>query len=83
MKKRDSNGRFTKNIEEGYFHLTLDLPNLKTIIVWILFTLIIFPWILVISKLNIFQKMELIFDNLVNNKVEEESENGKKGGIFY
>ena len=83
MKKRDSNGRFTKNNEEGYSHLTLDLPNLKTIIVWILFTLIIFPWILVISKLNIFQKMELIFDNLVKNKVEEESENGKKGGIFY
>ena len=83
MKKRDSNGRFTKNIEEGYSHLTLDLPNLKTIIVWILFTLIIFPWILVISKFNIFQKMELIFDNLVKNKVEEESENGKKGGIFY
>ena len=83
MKKRDSNGRFTKNIEEGYSHLTLDLPNLKTIIVWILFTLIIFPWILVISKLNIFQKMELIFDNLVKNKVEEETENGKKGGIFY
>ena len=83
MKKRDSNGRITKNIEEGYSHLTLDLPNLKTILVWILFTLIIFPWILVISKFNIFQKMELIFNNLVTNKVEEESENGKKGGIFY
>ena len=83
MKKRDSNGRFIKEIKEGYTHLTVDLPSFKTIIIWILMLFIIFPWILIISKFNIFQKMENIFDSLLKEKSEEVSENGKKSGLFY
>ena len=88
MKKRDSNGRFLKNGTEDGTHLTFDIPSLKNIIIWIFIIFIIFPWILIISKLNIFQKMESFFDLLLKEKYEEVTEkevpeNGKKSGLFY
>ena len=61
----------------------LDIPSLKTIIIWLFILFIIFPWIIVKSKFNIFQKIEYIFENLLKENNEEGSENGKKGGLFY
>ena len=78
MKKRDSNGRFIKEIKEGYTHLAVDLPSFIIIIVWILILFIIFPWILIITKFNIFQKMDNIFDSLLKKNQKQFLKNGKK-----
>ena len=83
MRKRDTNGRFSKTANEDGLHLTLDIHSFKTIIIWLFILFIIFPWILIISKFNIFQKIECIFENLLKENNEEGSENGKKGGLFY
>ena len=83
MKKRDSKGRFSKSINEDIIQLTLDIPSFKKIILWALIFLIIFPWLMVISKFNIFQRMETFFDGMLKEKYEENSENGKKSGLFY
>ena len=83
MKKRDASGRFTKNTEEGYTHLSVVLPSFQKILFWLLLIFIIFPRVLFISKFKILQKMENIFDSLLQEKSEEISENGKKSGIFY
>ena len=84
MRKRDINGRFSKRANEDGIHLILDIPSFKTIIIWLFIIFIIFPWFLIISKFNIFQKIEYIFENLLKEKEtnEESSENGKKG-LFY
>ena len=83
MRKRDTNGRFSKLAYEDGLYLTLYMSSLKTIIIWLFILFIIFPWIFVISKFNIFQKIEFIFENLLKENNIEGSENGKKGGLFY
>ena len=41
------------------------------------------PWLIIISKFNVFQKLENIFDILYKERNEEIAENGKKSGLFY
>ena len=83
MKKRDSKGRFSKNDFEENNNLTLTIPSFKTIITWISIILVLFPWIIIISKFNVFQRLESFFDILYNEGNEENVENGKKSGLFY
>jgi len=83
MKKRDSKGRFSKNDCEENNNLILTIPSLKTIITWISIILVLFPWIIIISKFNLFQRLESFFDILYNEGNEENVENGKKSGLFY
>ena len=83
MKKRDSKGRFSKNDFEENNNLILNIPSFKTIITWISIILALFPWIIIISKFNVFQRLESFFDILYNEGNEENVENGKKSGLFY
>lgn len=83
MKKRDSKGRFSKNDFEENNNLILTIPSFKTIITWISIILVLFPWIIIISKFNVFQRLESFFDILYNEGNEENVENGKKSGLFY
>ena len=87
MKKRDAKGRFSKNNDEDEKdNLILTIPTFKTIAKWISIILVLFPWIIIFSKFNIFQKLENIFDILYNERNEENTENvenGKKSGLFY
>ena len=83
MKKRDSKGRFSKNDFEENNNLILTIPSFKTIITWISIILVLFPWIIIISKFNLFQRLESFFDILYNEGNEENVENGKKSGLFY
>ena len=83
MKKRAPKGRFSKNdIQEGNI-LTFPLPSLKTIFAWIALIFILFPWIIIISKFNTFQRVEYAFDSFLKDNNEEIIENGKKSGLFY
>ena len=72
MRKRDINGRFSKRANEDGIHLTLDIPSFKTIIIWLFIIFIIFPWFLIISKFNIFLKIEYIFESLLKEKETNE-----------
>ena len=83
MKKRDSKGRFSKNDFEENNNLILTIPSFKTIITWISIILVLFPWIIIISKFNVFQRLESFFDILYNEGNEENVENGKRSGLFY
>ena len=83
MKKRDLKGRFLKNEDEERNILTLALPSLKVIITWMAIIFLIFPWLIIIPKFNVFQKIEDIIENLLKENIEDSSENGKKSGLFY
>ena len=63
MTKRDSKGRFSKNDDEENNNLILTIPSFKTIIKWISIILILFPWIIIISKFNFLKDLKtfLIF----------------------
>ena len=82
MKARDSNGRYIKK-DDGESQLTLIFPSIKSILYWILMFLIFLPWIIVLSKFSLFEKLNMIFENLINRKNEETVENVKKNGLFY
>ena len=83
MKKRDSKGRFSRNSDEEDNNLVLTLPSVKNIILWISIIFVLCPWLIIISKFNVFQKLENIFDILYKERNEEIAENGKKSGLFY
>ena len=83
MKKRDSKGRFSRNSDEEDNNLVLTLTSVKNIILWIIIIFVLYPWLIIISKFNVFQKLENIFDILYKERNEEIAENGKKSGLFY
>ena len=77
MKGRDKKVRFIKDNDEGYnFHL----PSLKQMLYWIFVTLILFPWIVIASKMNILEKLSMILEYLISKNEETDSQ---KNGLFY
>lgn len=79
MKSRDSKGRFSKQIDnEG---LVLTLPTIQTILYWLVLSFIFLPWLIVLTKFNLFEKISAIFDSIF--KDAENTEQNKKNGIFY
>ena len=77
MKGRDKCGRFVKNDVDG-FHFYF--PPLKKILYWILLFIILFPWLIVFSKLDVLEKLSILFENLLTSK--EENKGTKKMGYF-
>ena len=80
MKSRDSKGRFKKN-EGSEFILTL--PSIRNIIFYISLLIIFLPWITIVSKFNMLEKLVSFFEKLFSGKAEDVSETGKKNGLFY
>lgn len=76
MKSRDSKGRFSKPIDEG-----LAIPSIKSILYWITLGFIFLPWMIILSKFNLFERISLIFDSVF--KETENAEQNKKNGLFY
>ena len=58
--KRDEKVRFAKK-EEG-FEIMIGLPPLKRMLTWIVIIGIMMPWISIIRKNNLFQKLMDILD---------------------
>ena len=80
MKARDNKGRFTKN-EENCIQLTI--PSLKSLILFTLIFLILFPWIIIIAKLHPLETIEIMFEKVMGiNTAQEESDTPKKMVYF-
>ena len=79
--KRDKNGRFSKEQNDGY-KILLEIPSIKKMIYWLLFLIILLPWLVIGSRFNLITK---IFDFLkkIMQKQNEEEEQPKKNGLFY
>ena len=75
MKGRDKSGRFIKNDVDG-FHFYF--PSLKKFFYWIMLFIILFPWLVVFSKLDLLEKLAIFFENMIIYK--EENERTKKDG---
>ena len=81
MKTRDSKGRYSKqNVEGG---LVLTVPNISTILYWIILAFIILPWFIIITKFNLIERISTIFDSLFKDSEPEGAEQNKKNGLFY
>ena len=76
MNTRDSKGRFAKKEDENYLHLAI--PSLKTFLSLFFITLVFMPWIIIISKLHPFDRMEFLFAKIFGYNASEESESPKK-----
>ena len=68
--KRDEKGRFAKKEEEG-LEIMIGLPPLKRILTWIFIIGILMPWISIIRKNNVFQKVMDALDGFFEKTIEE------------
>ena len=64
---RDSKGRFFKKTEEG-FKIIFDIPSIKRILIWVISFGILLPWISIIAKFEILNKLLSLFDELMEEK---------------
>ncbi len=73
MKLRDVNGRIIKDENN---RVEIPIPSLKTIIVMILLFILIIPWIWVLLKSNIINRIDDYFSSIVhlkdNGKIEKD-----------
>ena len=68
--KRDEKGRFAKKEEEG-LEIMIGLPPLKRLLTWIFIIGVMMPWISIIRKNNLFQKLTDILDGFFEKTMEE------------
>ena len=78
--KRDEKGRFAKKDEEG-LEIMIGLPPLKRILTWIFIIGILMPWISIIRKNNLFQKVMDALDGFFQKTIDEAATQ-KKNGLF-
>ena len=78
--KRDEKGRFLKKDEEG-LEIMIGLPHLKRILTWIFIIGVLMPWISIIRKNNVFQKIMDVMDGFFQKTIEE-AVSQKKNGLF-
>ena len=69
--KRDEKGRFSKKEEEG-FEIMVSIPPLKKILTWILIIAILIPWISIIRKNNLVQKIMDTLDDFFQKKMKNQ-----------
>ena len=77
---RDHKGRFSKKTEEG-FKIIFDVPPIKRILIWVVLFGILLPWISIIAKFEIINKLLSLFDELMDGKINE-NVNSKKSSLF-
>ena len=77
---RDDKGRFKK--ADNVITMNLSLPSLTKIIFLSLFLIILFPWIVIISKLELFGRIFFFFESVMT-KANGDPESNKKNGLFY
>lgn len=77
---RDSKGRFKKS-DDG-ITMNLNLPSLTKIIFLALALILIFPWIVITSKLELFGRIFSFFESIMT-RANNDPESSKKNGLFY
>ena len=80
--KRDSRGRFSKEKEKNG-KIVVNLPSLENVIFYLLLIVIMAPWIIIISKINIWDKIKEKLEELMTFTSKSNEEGTKKNGIFY
>lgn len=80
--KRDSRGRFSKEKEKSG-KIVVNLPSLENVVFYLLLIVIMAPWIIIISKLNIWDKIKEKLEELMTFTSKNNEEGTKKNGIFY
>ena len=79
--KRDLKGRFIKK-EEEEIKIVFGLPSRKKLMIWIIIFAIMMPWISIIIKNNMFQKLLDAFDALLK-QTDTEQVSQKKMDYFH
>ena len=79
--KRDLKGRFIKK-EEEEIKIVFGLPSLKKLMMWIIISAIMMPWISILIKNNMFQKLLDAFDALLK-QADAEQVSQKKMDYFH
>ena len=79
--KRDEKGRFSKKDEEG-LEIMIGLPPLKRMLTWLFIIGILMPWISIIRKNNLFQKLMNVLDKFFEKTIEEAATQ-KKNRLFF
>ena len=86
MKPRDEKGRFSKRNDNEESEFIIKFPSIKILIYYAILIIIFLPWLTILSKLKIIEKLLSIFELLLNGfngKSEDIQENAKKNGLFY
>ena len=79
MKAREQKGRFSKQAaDEG---IILIFPTIRTVLYWIILAFIFLPWLTIVTKFNLLEKISTIFDSIF--KDAENMQQNKKNGLFY
>ena len=68
--KRDEKGRFIKIDDEG-LEIMIGLPPLKKMLTWIFIIGVLMPWISILGKNNVFQKVMDALDGFFEKTIEE------------
>ena len=75
--KRDSRGRFSKEKEKNG-KIVVNLPSLENVVFYLLLIVIMAPWIIIISKLNIWDKIKEKLEELMTFTSKNNEEGTKK-----
>ena len=76
---RDGKGRFAK---EKKGKVILNLPSLKILLFYLVSVIILFPWIVIVLRLNILSDIINKFKEIMSFPSKNE-ESKKKNDIFY
>ena len=79
--KRDEKARFAKK-DEGGLEIMIGLPPLKRMLTWLFIIGILMPWISIIRKNNLFQKLMNVLDKFFEKTIEEAATQ-KKNRLFF
>ena len=75
--KRDSRGKFCK-VEERKRKIIVDLPSIENIIFYSVQIIIMLPWIVIISKFDMWQNMRNEIEELLAFPTQNNEEEPKK-----
>ena len=79
--KRDSRGRFSKEKEKNG-KIVVNLPSLENVVFYLLLIVIMAPWIIIISKLNIWDKIKEKLEELMTF-TSKNNEEGTKKMVYF
>ena len=79
--KRDSRGRFSKEKEKNG-KIVVNLPSLENVIFYLLLIVIMAPWIIIISKINIWDKIKEKLEELMTF-TSKSNEEGTKKMVYF
>ena len=80
--KRDSRGKFYK-AEGRNGEIIVDLSSITNIIFYGVLIFIMLPWLVIISKFNVWQNIRNKIEELFAFPAQNNEETPKKNGIFY